>query len=97
MASREIELSLRVYREDGQWVAECDELDVSSCGDSVEEALENIHDAIVVYLTTLEAEGELERVFAERGIRLLPSRLPHAELKPDVLQTALRVPLSGTR
>jgi predicted RNase H-like HicB family nuclease len=95
MATREIDLSVRVYREDGQWTALAEALDVASCGDTVEEALDNVHDAVVVYLNTLEAEGERERVLAERGIRFLPDALPAGDLEAGVLRTALRVPIKA--
>jgi len=71
--TRYICLTHRVYHDDetGQWVSECPELDVASCGDTMEEAFENITDAVELYLNGLEEDGELERIFRERSIRAL--------------------------
>jgi predicted RNase H-like HicB family nuclease len=59
-----------VEREGAQYVSYCRELGTSSCGDSSDEALENLGDAIEVHLNALEETGELERVFRERNIRI---------------------------
>ena len=59
-------------REGGQFVSHCRELDVSSCGDTAEEALENLGDAIKVYIDALTETRELSRVFRERHIRIDP-------------------------
>lgn len=40
-------------QEEGGWVAHCPELDVVSQGDTVEEALANIKEAVEVYLEEL--------------------------------------------
>ena len=67
---RPIALTAKIYREGDQYVAHCVELDIASCGDTEEEAFENLVDASDVYVTTLEETGQIERVFAERGINL---------------------------
>lgn len=93
-------LTFRVHREDGQYVSECIELGVASCGDSLDDAFEAILDATELYLETLGDEGERERVFLERGIRLLPGEPPAgaeeisitARLREYVLPAAVRVP-----
>ena len=61
-----ITLTLEVEREDDQYVSLCPELDVSSYGDTVEDALQHLRDAIALYLETIEQDGELERIFRER-------------------------------
>ena len=58
-----------VEREGDQFVSYCRELGSSSCGDTIDEALHNLGDAIEVHLNALEETGELERVFRERSIR----------------------------
>lgn len=65
-----IELSLLVRKEENQFVSWCPELDVSSCGDSIEEARENLFDAVELYVDTLATEGELLQVLQERGVTL---------------------------
>ena len=47
-----------VEPEDHLFVSYCPELGVSSCGDSAEEALDNLGDALAVHLEALEELGE---------------------------------------
>lgn len=63
-----IVLTLKAYLEAGQYVSECVELDVASCGDTLDEAFKNIEDAVEVYLETLDDTGDRERILAERGV-----------------------------
>ena len=58
-----------VKKENGQYVSYCPELDIASCGDSQPEALANLKDALILYVTTLDSTEQRERVFQERGIR----------------------------
>lgn len=67
-----IELTFRVYPEDGQSVSECDELGVTSCGDTIDEALLNLDDATSLYLSAITESGDRARIFAERGVTMLP-------------------------
>ena len=54
--------------EDDGFNAYCPELGVATCGDTVEEVLDGLQDALAVYLEGLAEIGELERVFAAKGI-----------------------------
>jgi predicted RNase H-like HicB family nuclease len=69
-----IVVTYRAYPEGKQWVSECPELAVISCGDTLQEALDNIADATGLYLNTIEQQGERERVFRERGIPVWSAR-----------------------
>ena len=53
--------------EDG-FNAYCPELGVATCGDTVGEVLDGLQDALEVYIAGLAEIGELERVFAARGV-----------------------------
>ena len=64
-----LKLSLLVRKEGKQYSSWCPELDVASCGDTVEEACDMLRDAIDAYLTALAEEGELNRVLEERGLK----------------------------
>jgi len=57
-------------REGSQFVSHCRELGTSSCGDTVDEALESLGDAIGVHINALIETGELHRVLRERNIRI---------------------------
>ena len=65
-----------ITKEGKQYSSWCPELDIASCGDSPEEAVTNLGDAIELYLHTLEEEGERERVFKERSIRIVGADEP---------------------
>ena len=57
--------------EDGQYVARCVELGTASCGDTVEEAVENIAEAIAVHLNALEKLGQLKEVLRAAGVAIV--------------------------
>ena len=63
-------LTCVVEKEGTQFVSYCEELGTSSCGDTIEEAFENIEPS-----RSIEEVGELGRVFRERGHRG-PSQTP---------------------
>lgn len=65
---RYVELTFKVTEEDGQYVSSCDEFDIASCGDTVDEAMENIIDAVNVYLQTLFEIGDLNRFLKEKAV-----------------------------
>ena len=56
--------------EDGQFAAHCLELGTATCGDTIEEALGNLREAIMVHLNALEEVGTRGRVFEERNIAI---------------------------
>lgn len=72
-----------VEREGSQFVSYCRELGTSSCGDTTEEALENLGDAIEVHINALIETGELLRVLRERNIRI--------DLQPPLEELSVRV------
>ena len=53
-----IQLTQVVEREGGQFAAHCPELGIASCGDTIEEAFANIHEAILLHLGMLEDLGD---------------------------------------
>lgn len=63
-----IDVTIRIEKADGQYAAECLELGTASCGDDIDEALENILDATAAYLNDLKETGQVEAVFREKGI-----------------------------
>ena len=56
--------------EDDGFNAYCPELGVATCGDTIEEVLDGLQDALEVYIAGLLEIGELEQVFAARGVAL---------------------------
>ena len=68
---RYIIVTYLVKDEDGQYAASCPELGTASCGDTIEEALHNIKDAVSLHIETLKELGALDGFLAERGIKPL--------------------------
>ena len=55
-------LTVTIWEEEGVYVSRCVELDVASCGDTPKEALENIREAIDLYLKNAEEYGMLNDI-----------------------------------
>ncbi len=51
-----------IWKEEEDYVSYCPELEVSSCGDSPEEALHNLKEAVELYLENAKELGMLEDV-----------------------------------
>ena len=51
-----------IWKEDVGYVSKCSELGVASAGDTVEEALENLKEAIYLYLENAEELGMLDDI-----------------------------------
>ena len=71
-----IAVEIVVTKEGNQYSSWCPNLDIASCGDNPEEAVRNLGDAVELYLNMLEEEGERERIFKERDIRLVRADEP---------------------
>jgi predicted RNase H-like HicB family nuclease len=65
-----INCSIVVHKEGDQFVSWCPELDVASSGDNVEQACDNLKDAINCFLETYSEIGELDQILSEKGIVL---------------------------
>lgn len=63
-------LTIELFEEEGQWVGYCRELGTSICADTMEQARDDINDAILLHLNTLEDVGERSRFFKNHGIKL---------------------------
>jgi predicted RNase H-like HicB family nuclease len=63
----EIHFTVRVWRENGTYVAHTPELDVSSCGDSVREAKSRLREAVSLFLEGAADMGTLRDILMEAG------------------------------
>lgn len=63
-----IMLSHRIFQEDGQFVSVCDDLGLSSCGKTFDEAQDHLASAISLVLNAAEQRGETAKLLAERQI-----------------------------
>lgn len=64
-----IEFDMVVFREGKTYVAHSPELDVSSCGASVEQARANLKTAVRLFIEEAEKMGTLGDILAEGGYR----------------------------
>jgi hypothetical protein len=80
-----ITLTLEAFPEGKSFVSRCRELGVTSCGDSIGAAIDAVRDAVATYLNAIEALGERERIFAERGIAILHTKPRLVQLDSDSL------------
>lgn len=85
-----VQLTQIVEREGAQFAAHCPELGIASCGDTIEEAFANIHEAILLHLDVLEELGDRDRIFRERGIEI--SYEAAEEGQPTKFTRTVRVP-----
>ena len=63
-----IRLTNIITKEEKMFFAHCPELDVGSQGETVEEANNNLKDAIILYLNTIEELETREEIFKKRNI-----------------------------
>ena len=63
-----------IKKEEKMFFAHCPELDVGSQGETIEDAENNLKDAIVLYLDTIEELGIREDVFKKRKIKMYSSK-----------------------
>lgn len=62
-------LTVSIWEEDGVYVSRCQELEVASCGDTPQDALDNIQEALELYLENariLGIIGDLEPSLTSR-------------------------------
>ena len=65
----QIEFDMIVFKEDTSFVAYCPELDISSCGNTVEHAKEMLKTAIRLFLEEAEKMGTLEDILEETNYK----------------------------
>ena len=86
---RYIVVTYLIRPEDGQYASYCPELGTASCGDTIEEALDNIKDAVVLQIETLRDTGALDRFLADRGIKPLLRRPRQGKQSVSIPKDAL--------
>ena len=52
-----ISLTSIIWKEGDKYVSKCPELEVASCGDTLEEALENLKEAVELYIENAKELG----------------------------------------
>lgn len=65
-----IVVTCKITKENNFYVASCPELDVVSQGKTIEEANDNIKDATLLYLNTIEELGTRKEIFGKKKIKI---------------------------
>ena len=65
-----IEFEMVIFRENKTYVSYSPDLDVSSCGDTVEEARKNLKTAVRLFLEEAEKLGTLNDILVEAGFKV---------------------------
>ncbi len=55
-------LTAIIWKEDDKYVSKCLELEVASCGDTIESALENLKEAVELYLENAKELDLIEEI-----------------------------------
>ncbi len=66
--SKTLRLTGEVWREGQMYVSYCRELDLASCGRTVEEAWKNLHEAFEIFLEETVKKGTLQELLEEAGL-----------------------------
>lgn len=61
---KKVSLTATIWEEEGAYVSKCPELEVASFGSTPEEALQNLKEAVELYLENAEELGLMEDVEA---------------------------------
>jgi len=64
-----IDYDILIFKEDESFVSYCPELDLSSCGESIEQAKDMLRTAVRLFIEEAEKMGTLEDILEESGYR----------------------------
>jgi hypothetical protein len=62
-----IKVTEEIWKEGGMYVAYCPELDMTSCGKSIEDAKNNLKDVISINFVECKKMGTLDQLLQEAG------------------------------
>lgn len=65
----QVDYTVQVWKEDGQFIAHAMPLDVASAGDSPEAARQAVDEAVKLFLLTAAEQGTLKEVLEDAGYR----------------------------
>jgi predicted RNase H-like HicB family nuclease len=81
-----IEFDGIIFKEGGTYISYCPELDVSSCGNTIDEARKNLKIAVNLFLDEAGNMGTLDQILQESGYELNESNYWQA---PRIVATEL--------
>jgi predicted RNase H-like HicB family nuclease len=62
-----IKLTEELWKEGNMYVSYCPELDITSCGDSIEQAKKNLMEVILINFEEAQKMGTFDRLLEEAG------------------------------
>lgn len=62
-----LKLTEELWKEGNMYVSYCPELDIASCGETIEQAKRNLKEVIVINLEEAQKLGTLGRLFQDAG------------------------------
>jgi len=92
----EIQFTTRLFKEGRTYVAHALELDVSSCGGTQDKALNNLKEAVRLFLEEAEKIGTLEQILAEAGYNRTKQKLSSPKFI-SVQRMSLPLPLTHAK
>ena len=66
-----LKVTEEIWKEGGMYVSYCPELDVASCGESAEQAKENLHEAILITIEETQKMGTFDQFIQEAGFEVV--------------------------
>ena len=83
----DIPFTAHVFLEGGQFVAHAPALDVSSCGETADQARHNIRDAVRGFVQVAEERGTLADILLEGGYRFESGHWLPPAISTEMLRT----------
>ncbi len=92
----EIQFTTRIFKEGRTFVAHALELDVSSCGGTKAKAVQNLKQAVRLFLEEAEKIGTLEQILQEAGYTRRKAKIDSPKFI-SVQRISLPVPLTHVK
>ena len=83
-----------IKKGEGCFVATCPDFDITTQGKSIEEANENLKEAVILYLETLDQLGIRDKIFKKRKINIYK---PKEKIKIDITPSSNNEPFITTQ
>ncbi len=90
---KRLRLTGEVWREGRMYTAYCRELDLASCGRTVEEAWKNLHEVFEIFLEETSKKGTLQELLEEAGLVTQGQTLE----RPEHFIGRIELPLPASR
>ena len=70
-----LRLTEEIWKEGNMYVSYCPELDISSCGEDVEQAKKNLLEAIIINIEETKRTGTFDQFLEECGLEQTDARI----------------------